>query len=369
MKALQTILAGAALSLALVAGPVAPAWAQDATAEPAAAPGASIDFGDDTSQWANDGECDDPRFVGTGSATELLEADRMHDATDCRAAHEAGTVTFQPDPAAPGLATAETPDFGDDTSQWAHDGECDDPRFVGEASATELLDVDRMHDATDCRIAFEAGKVTLATPTAPVDIANGPGTSRDSRINFGDDSGEWAHDGECDDPDFVGPGMTAKPSPDSRMRDASDCRAAFDLGTISLGSTRAQPVAAFDYGSDSSQWANDNECDDPRFEGPGTNKKMLEDDMLGDASDCLALEAQGQVSIRTIYSPQYAAGAPYDSSGIAFGDNSSDYADDGECDDPRFEGPGTARTLLDSDSERDANDCRAAYEAGTVMLR
>ncbi|MCS6759093.1 MAG: hypothetical protein MO852_08795 [Candidatus Devosia euplotis] len=48
MEALQIILAGAALSLALATGPVGSAWAQEADAEPAAAPAAPaapIDFG------------------------------------------------------------------------------------------------------------------------------------------------------------------------------------------------------------------------------------------------------------------------------------------------------------------------------------
>jgi hypothetical protein len=46
------------------------------------------DFGRDTSTWANDGECDDPRFTGPGVAGVTVEADRMADATDCRAAFE-----------------------------------------------------------------------------------------------------------------------------------------------------------------------------------------------------------------------------------------------------------------------------------------
>jgi len=53
-----------------------------------------IDFGDDSSQWAHDGECDDPRFSGPGSAAELAEADYFRDASDCRAAVAAGTVVF-----------------------------------------------------------------------------------------------------------------------------------------------------------------------------------------------------------------------------------------------------------------------------------
>lgn len=412
MKALQIILASTALSVVLAAGFAAPAQAQQtapdaaATPTPTPAPAESapapapapqsepaqpeptpstapasdgVDFGDDSSQWAKDGECDDPRFAGTGSATELLEADSGHDATDCRAAYEAGTIAAAPDTAAdaaeaaatgatpgtPGTPEGALPDFGDDTSEWAKDGECDDPRFGGPGSATELLEADSGHDATDCRTAYEAGTVTLGgNATAMATASNGA-----ARIDFGDDSGHWAFDGECDDPDFAGPGMTAKPSSDSRLHDASDCRAAFEQGDIALGSATMTSTAAFDYGSDSSAYANDGECDDPRFEGPGTDKKLLGEDMSADASDCRSLEAQGQVSVRLIYTPGYAAGAPYDSSGLEFGDDSSDYANDGECDDPRLVGPGTASTLLESDREHDATDCRAAYEAGTVTFR
>ena len=31
-------------------------------------------------------------------------------------------------------------------------------------------------------------------------------------ISFGDDSGDWAQDGECDDPRFEGPGMSLTPN-------------------------------------------------------------------------------------------------------------------------------------------------------------
>jgi len=89
---------------------------------------------------------------------------------------------------------------------------------------------------------------------------------------------------------------------------------------------------------------------------------------MGDATDCRTLLDEGKISIRLVYTPEYAAGAPYDGSDIDFGDNSSSYANDDECDDPRFEGPGTATTLLDSDRLADADDCRAAYEAGTIVL-
>ena len=405
MNALHTLLTGSALSLALALGPMTPVMAQTSTPEapatetaPAQTPpaqstpapveaapaaeaepapdadadaDAAIDFGDDTSQWANDGECDDPRFTGAGAAEELLEDDLGHDATDCSAAFAEGNVRLLgPDEAAEAAATPETAmaldiDFGDDSSEWANDGECDDPRFTGPGAASELLDADRMRDATDCSAAFADGTVTLVE----ADTAAASAALAINRIDFGDDSGNWAHDGECDDPDFAGPGLAAKPTADGRLSDASDCRAAFAQGQVWLGSRSDAAVVSLDYGSDTSRWANDGECDDPRFTGPGTDKKLLDDDQMADASDCRALEAEGRVTIRPIFSPDYAAGAPYDSSGIDFGDDSSDYAHDDECDDPRFEGPGVASYQIESDIRHDASDCRAAFEAGTVMLR
>lgn len=53
-----------------------------------------IKFGDDASEYAKDGECDDPRFTGSGVAADNVEADRAHDATDCRTAYQAGTATL-----------------------------------------------------------------------------------------------------------------------------------------------------------------------------------------------------------------------------------------------------------------------------------
>lgn len=317
---------------------------------------AAIDFGDDSSEWAKDGECDDPRFSGTGAASQLLDADILKDATDCEAAYAAGTVTFKGD----GSAATTTPaiDFGDDSGQWTNDGECDDPRFNGAGSAAELVDADILKDATDCKAAYDAGTVSFTG-----------GTATTAAIDYGDDSSEWSKDGECDDPRFSGTGVAGELLDADLGHDATDCRAAVEAGTASYnGGTTTPPVVAFDYGSDFSKWANDGECDDPRFVGEGTNKKLLSEDTYGDATDCQTLEADGRVMIRKVYSPAYIAGAPYDSSHVKFGDNSSDYADDGICDDPRFEGPEAASVLLDSDKLHDSADCKAAYEAGTIIL-
>ena len=58
------------------------------------------------------------------------------------------------------------PDFGDNTSRWANDGECDDPRFEGAGAADTLLVEDRGHDAADCRKLFGAGRIALRDSSA-----------------------------------------------------------------------------------------------------------------------------------------------------------------------------------------------------------
>ena len=121
---------------------------------------------------------------------------------------------------------AATPDFGDDNGKYAKDGECDDKRFSGPGMTdTLLLDEDVSHDATDCRAAFNQGRLTLASSTQ----------ADPSRIQWGDDNGAFANDGECDDKRFEGAGMTTTPLLDSDIKhDASDCRAAFQQGRLAL---------------------------------------------------------------------------------------------------------------------------------------
>ena len=340
-----------------------------ATATPVATRPEDIDFGDDSSEWANDGECDDPRFSGAGMAAELEDTDIGKDATDCRTAFEAGTIVLA-DAGAPSMVGDI--DFGDDSSEWANDHECDDPRFVGSGMAHSLNDANILRDASDCRTAYEDGTIRLADEapdTPPLSPVSGSVLEAlAARIDFGDDSGAWPNDGECDDPDFIGSGVATSPMDSERLKDATDCRAAFLAGTASLKSAN-ELGGVFDYGDDSSEWANDGQCDDWRFTGPGMAKKLSSYDVMGDASDCRALVEAGELSIKPVFDPNYVLGAPYDSSGINFGDNSSTYANDNICDDPRFEGPGVATTLLDSDREKDAEDCRALFEQGKITLR
>lgn len=227
-------------------------------------------------------------------------------------------------------------DFGDDTSRWANDGQCDDPRFEGSGAAPVRLPADEGHDATDCRTAFEAGTITLAGPSSSSAPANT--RTESGEIDFGDDSGAWANDGECDDPRFGG-------SLESHIRaDATDCREAYDADpSIYIGEASDGDI---DFGDDSGSWANDGECDDPRFGG------SLESHTRADATDCReAYEADPSIYVGE------ATGGSVSASDIDFGDDSGSWANDGECDDPRFGGSLTDHRLAD------ATDCREAYEA------
>ncbi len=116
-----------------------------------------VDFGNDSGQWAGDGECDDARFLGEGMAGALVTDNIGRDATDCRSAMGENRVRLNPLFAVP---TEDDPiDYGDDRSRFAGDGVCDDIRFTGDYSANTVYIVDDIgHDASDCRAAVDSGK-------------------------------------------------------------------------------------------------------------------------------------------------------------------------------------------------------------------
>ena len=132
-----------------------------AFALPAHAQDQSIDYGDDSGQWTNDGECDDPRFFGQGMAIDLDVADIRADATDCRTLMEAGQLRLTRVEGESSVEECAAIDFGDDTSDWANDNECDDPRFTGSATDGILLREDMGRDASDCSQLCSAGVVWL----------------------------------------------------------------------------------------------------------------------------------------------------------------------------------------------------------------
>lgn len=127
---------------------------------------------DNSCRWANDGECDETRFGGTGACPTGT------DTNDCRAEARAHERLWA---AVPAEIRAG---LGDDSCRWAHDLECDDIRFGGTGACTEGT------DASDCR-ALAVG---------------------------GDNSCRWANDGECDEPG-IGTGVCTSGT------DTNDCRA------------------------------------------------------------------------------------------------------------------------------------------------
>ncbi|WP_458527006.1 hypothetical protein [Onishia taeanensis] len=118
-----------------------------------------IEWGDNTSQWANDGECDDPRFSGEGTHSLNVDEDRYHDAADCQRLYEQGQIVLASN--ADTISSASDIQWGDNTSQWSNDGECDDPRFAGPGVNATNLAEDRYHDATDCQRLYEQGQIYL----------------------------------------------------------------------------------------------------------------------------------------------------------------------------------------------------------------
>ena len=124
-------------------------------------PRGSIDFGDDTSEFAHDGECDDARFEGTGMSLPAgVAGSRGRDAADCRRHYDANRISLY------GVdLDSRSIDFGDDptseTSWWVRDGYCDDPRFDGEGMSPYAIGRARGHDAADCRRLYDAGRIRL----------------------------------------------------------------------------------------------------------------------------------------------------------------------------------------------------------------
>ena len=121
-------------------------------------------------------------------------------------------------------AAAQQIDFGDNTSEFADDNECDDPRFAGEGMAHSFAEENLGRDAGDCSRLFDLGQIRLARAQAETSL------SECKTTNFGSDSSEWANDGQCDDPRFIGPGVHTILNADDLGTDASDCRAACMAG-------------------------------------------------------------------------------------------------------------------------------------------
>lgn len=410
-----------------------------------------IVFGDDSSSFANDNECDDPRFQGPGMAFGSSSSHLFKDASDCRAQFEASMISlaepedmnlsgamdtamfganpgpsagnstmansitmpdagpfgealfavvqaFQAipgDDAAPvplpfGIGGGDTPaydraaltdltgiDFGDNSGPFNDDGECDDPRFEGPGAAAATFDGAEFTDAGDCSRLYLEGALTYLDPDSA-----GTGVAVNSEgVDFGDNSGMFPDDGECDDPRFAGPGAAAFTSAESEMRDAGDCRSLFESGQVTLvaGASASPPVSpAASTSRQASQptaTVQETPTEDTYTVGiprGNINGATREDGSIfasgtvygdpADSGDRSRIPAPGNAN-----DPRNSTrSAPIEA--IDFGDNSSAYANDGECDDPRFEGSGMAAISFAEDRGKDADDCRAAYAAGTITF-
>lgn len=61
----------------------------------------------------------------------------------------------------PQFGFAQSVRFGDNSSEWAKDGECDDRRFRGAAMASSLDADDTRKDRTDCKRGYDMGQLKL----------------------------------------------------------------------------------------------------------------------------------------------------------------------------------------------------------------
>lgn len=142
----------------------------------------------------------------------------------------------------------------------------------------------------------------IAAALAALPLLAPTGAAAQQTINFGNDDGEWALDGECDDRRFFGSGMAQSLSWEYVGMDASDCRAAFEAGRVQLwdmnAAKAATQCAAIDYGNDSGAYPQDGECDDLRFEGPAVARVLDPANIMGDASDCSRMCAFGILALR-----------------------------------------------------------------------
>jgi hypothetical protein len=410
-----------------------------------------IVFGDDSSGFANDNECDDPRFQGPGMAFGSSSSHLFKDASDCRAQFEASMISlaepedmnlggdlgtgmfdgvtepsagnntaanpftmpdagpfgealfaviqaFQaipgddavPIPLPFGIGGDDTPaynrtaltdltgiDFGDNSGPFSDDGECDDPRFTGPGAAAATFDGAEFTDAGDCSSLYLEGALTYIDPDS---VDTGVAVNSEG-VNFGDNTGMFPDDGECDDPRFAGPGAAAFTSVDSELRDADDCRSLFESGQITLVARAGASAPMSTTASTSSQASQpaatvqQTPAEEPYTVGiprGNINAATREDGSIfasgtvyGD-TDNSGDRSRNPAPGNANDPPNSTRPAPIRT--LDFGDNSSAYANDGECDDPRFEGSQMASVSIDEDRGKDADDCRAAYEAGTITL-
>jgi len=154
----------------------------------------------------------------------------------------------------------------------------------------------------------------------------------------------------------------------------SNCLAALAALSWTVPAAVQAEEPSINFGDDSGRFSKDGECDDMRFAGPGmTDTLLIDSDIFHDATDCRAAYRQGRLYYlggHRTQAPANNTSNTRDTSHIQWGDDNGKYSKDGECDDKRFTGGGmTSTPLLDSDIQHDATDCRSAYAQGRLELR
>ncbi|MEO0606886.1 MAG: YbjN domain-containing protein [Pseudomonadota bacterium] len=107
-----------------------------------------------------------------------------------------------------------------------------------------------------------------------------------SALDWGDDSGEYAKDAACDDARFEPDGDDWSYQRNHVLRDATDCRALYEQGEITL---------YLDFGDNSGEYADDETCDDSRFTGEGRSILETDSHIKRDAADCIAAYRAGTI--------------------------------------------------------------------------
>lgn len=216
-----------------------------------------------------------------------------------------------------GLDMSFAYDFGDNTSWNAFDFLCNDPRFTGEGMMTPL-DVEPGHDADDCATSYDVGTIQL----------------RD--------------------------GQTLPPSSGGGAADTLAAGAAGEMSQEEFARSMRDTLGAgisYYFGDDASLLANDNVCDDTRFEGSGMGPGTVNDVNGHDATDCMTQYYVQGVTVRpAVQVPQF-----------DMGDDAGTAPFDGLCDDPRFVGIGAAGIAVEANRFHDATDCQVAWAFGLLI--
>lgn len=238
-------------------------------------------FAQDSCEHANDNECDETRYGGQGYC------DAGTDTTDC---------------------TLVSQNISNDSCTFANDGECDEYRFAGTGACQDGS------DSTDC------SAWVVERETDFLDRARALGVGRADITNLGDNTCRWSNDDECDDINFGGTGACEAGT------DATDC--------LALAQVTASPAPLPTGANDTCEYANDNECDEAQYGGGGYCNDGT------DASDCRQLAA-------------------------GLDDDSCEWANDNECDEVRYGGGGAC---LDGTDATDCNNYGTSPEALARLL-